>query len=147
MKPSVLALLSFLLFTTVLFTVLFSAAAADSNLVIQTACAETKAPDLCVSVIESDPRSVNGDVKVFSIIVLDKAVSEIDDLKERCPEAYRNLVGDGDGGEDAIEKLTTKHYSPSVKYNINDVVPCSNAEDFILTLLSISVDVLKVIHN
>nr|GMC87230.1 cell wall / vacuolar inhibitor of fructosidase 1-like [Ipomoea batatas] len=143
MKPSVFALLSFLLYTTVLF----SAAAGDRNPVIQTACAETKAPDLCVSVIESDPRSVNGDVKVFSIIVLDKAVSEIDDLKERCPEAYRNLVGDGDGGEDAIEKLTTKHHAPSVKYSMNDVVPCSNAEDFILTLLSISVDVLKVIHN
>nr|GMC80658.1 pectinesterase inhibitor-like [Ipomoea batatas]GME16093.1 pectinesterase inhibitor-like [Ipomoea batatas] len=140
MKPSVFALLSFLLYTTVLF----SAAADERIQVIQTACAETQAPDLCVSVVESDPRSVDGDVKVFSTILLEKAVSEIDGLKERCPEAYRNLVGDGEGGEDALEKLSTKHHAPSVKYRRNDVVPCSNAEDFVLTLLSISVDVLNV---
>nr|GMC85133.1 pectinesterase inhibitor-like [Ipomoea batatas] len=149
MKPSVFALLSVLLYITILFPQQFSAAADSRNRVLHTACAQTKSPHVCISAIQSDPRSAaaKGDVRVFSLIALEKALSEIGGLKERCPEVYRKLVGDAG---DAIKKLKAKRDVPSVNLSIRsaikDVVPCSKGEDIVLTLLGISKDVLNIIN-
>ncbi|XP_019150212.1 PREDICTED: pectinesterase inhibitor-like [Ipomoea nil] len=134
---------------TILFPQQFSAAADDRNRILQIACAQTKSPDICISVIQSDPRSAAAkDVRVFSIIDLEKALSKTSGLKERCLEEYRKVVGDAG---DAIKKLKAKGTVPSVQHSImsaiKDVVTCYKGnEGFVLTLFGISMDVLNIIN-
>ncbi|XP_019173549.1 PREDICTED: cell wall / vacuolar inhibitor of fructosidase 1-like [Ipomoea nil] len=145
MKSPFLTPLSIILF---LQQISFAAVSQNGTQVIKIACAQTKAIDLCISVIKSDPRSAAGDVRVFSIIVLDKALGEAaDGLDKRCPEAYTKVVGDAG---DAIGKLKSKQLVPSVedsiKNAINDVAGCRHGDDSLLTFLNIAKDVLKIIN-
>nr|GMC80657.1 cell wall / vacuolar inhibitor of fructosidase 1-like [Ipomoea batatas] len=148
MKSPFLTSLSIILFLQQIS--LAAAVAQNGSQVIKIACAQTKAVDLCISVIKSDPRSAGGDVRVFGIIVLDKALSEADGLEKRCPEAYKKLVGDAG---DAIGKLKSKELVPSVedsiKNAINDVAGCRHGDgddSLVITFLNIAKDVLKIVN-
>ncbi|XP_031127805.1 uncharacterized protein LOC116029897 [Ipomoea triloba] len=140
MKPSFFAPLFIII--SILFLQQISFADAQKG-EIEKVCALTEAPDVCISIIESDPRSINGGLKTFVIITLGKALSMADGLKDRCPDVYARLVNHLG---DAIEKVQNDQIPTAILCviaAINDVASCYHTS--LLTILHIALTILKLL--
>ncbi|RAL50669.1 hypothetical protein DM860_015816 [Cuscuta australis] len=134
------------LFLVCFFVLSFQQLAAAVS--VKAACAQTKSPGLCASVIGSDPRRASGDLRVFSAIALGKALSEGNGLKRRCPTAYAGMVNDvGEAIRKLKERQIVTSVDESIEKGINAVNGCreSRAGDLVI-LLNIARDVLKILN-
>ncbi|KAB2623545.1 cell wall / vacuolar inhibitor of fructosidase 1-like [Pyrus ussuriensis x Pyrus communis] len=64
----------------------------DANLIAQT-CNQTPYPDLCVSTLQSDPRSAKADVKGLGIIMVDAVKAKAGEASRRVEELINREPG------------------------------------------------------
>ncbi|XP_019173548.1 PREDICTED: pectinesterase inhibitor-like [Ipomoea nil] len=141
MKPSFFAALFFII--SILFLQQISFTDAQKAGEIENVCAQTEAPDLCISILKSDPRSINGGLKTLVIIALEKALSLADGLKDRCPDAYARLVNHIGEAIQRVQNDQIPMAILSVLAGLNDVASCYHTS--LLTILRIALTLLRLL--
>ncbi|CAH9086691.1 unnamed protein product [Cuscuta europaea] len=159
MKSSSFALLPFcIIFATLSIVHHASSKQSATNITeaIEDACTLTRARDLCASVLISDPRSETGDIRMFGVIILEKALSKVVSESGGIPmegvcgpksNDHQRLVHDI---MEAIKKLKydvkpVAFAVDNMSNAIEDILRCTSASSALVRLLRIAMDILLVL--
>ncbi|RAL52076.1 unnamed protein product [Cuscuta campestris] len=165
MKPSFATQILFIILSFLTLSIIAQHSAPNpTETTIEGACALTRAPERCAALLRSDPRSASGDIRTFGLIVLERALAEVERVhgskgKKLCPNNkwYRRLVPDILEG---VEKLKSgaQPVAPAVDKMSNaveDILSCgsfnssssreSSSGTSLVGLLRIAMDILLVL--